>query len=418
MKAVMKLAAVLLVLAATAAVVAVATLWVLGKPRRRVISIEQRQAAEGVPVSVVRPTPMEFTDYLDCDGSVVADVRAMLRSKIEEVVEAVHADVGDPVQKGQVLVAFRKADLEADVKAAETAFEEARNSCERYSMLAEQQVVSQDRLEQVRTRRDAAGAALEAAASRLKFAELASPIDGYVDARWVEPGEFKGIGKELLSIVNLSTVQVRALVSEGDVARIAIGEDAEFQLESSQTWVPGRVERISPVTNDPNRFFEVFLKVQNPRVGENWLMRPGMYAAVRFVRGVVTGALGVPVAALVHEGSDQVVYLARPGKVRRPVLARGEAPKKGFLPRMRRGLARARTMLSRAPANPGEGGGAQQWEEVDGARARRIVLKPGLSAGDYVQVSDGEITEEVMVIVNPSENVREGAFVRVVEGGD
>ncbi|MHC5034117.1 MAG: hypothetical protein ACYTFZ_03680, partial [Planctomycetota bacterium] len=125
MKSLKTLAVTLLVLLALAGIVVVAALYKLGKPQSQVVSIEQIQASEGMPVKAVRPVVMDFADYFYCDGDVVADVRAMLRAKVGEIVEAVNARVGEPVHKGQVLVGFRKDDLEAEIRAAETAFEEA-----------------------------------------------------------------------------------------------------------------------------------------------------------------------------------------------------------------------------------------------------------------------------------------------------
>ena len=415
MRTLWKLTAVCLVLLVLAAGAVLAMLYALGRPQKRATSIEQMQAAEGLPVAVARPVPMEFTDYIYCDGEVVADVRAMLRANVEEVVEAVHARVGEPVREGQVLVEFRKADLAVAVKAAETAFQEAESNLVRYTKLAEQQVIAPDRLEQARTARDAAAASLEAARSRLSFAEVASPIDGHVESRWVEPGEQKGVGKELFSIVDLSAVEVRALVSDEDVAGIAVGSEAEFQIEASDQWLSGCVDRISPATEDPNRFFEVFLKVQNRRVNGNWLMRPGTYAEVRFVRRVVTGALGVLASAIAYEGNDRVVYIVQEGKVRVPDLeARQQDEEAGFGARIGRGLARVRALRSGAGGDPGDAA----TREVDGVVARRVVVKPGLSAGDYVQIADRGITAETVLILNPRDDVKDGTFVRVVKGGE
>jgi membrane fusion protein (multidrug efflux system) len=415
MRAFPKLMVVCVVLLVLAAFSALVVLNALGQPRKVAASIEQMQAAEGMPVAVTRPVRMAFTEYIHCDGAIVADVRAMLRAKIEEVVEAVHVRVGEPVKKGQVLVEFRRADLDAAIRAAETAFREAESSLARYTKLAEEQVIAADRLEQVQTMRDAAASALEAARSRLSFAQVASPIDGYVEARWVEPGEHKGLGNELLSIVDLSAVQVRALLSDKDVAALSIGAEAEFQTDASAEWLTGRIDRVSPATGDPNRFFEVFLKVQNPLVNGNWLLRPGAYAEVRFVRRVVTDALGVPVNAVAYEGNDRVVYVVAEGVVTIPDLeAREKAQTPGFTANVKRGLARLKAKSGNNGGNPTD----SFTKEVTGTVARRVLIRPGLSAGDFVQITDAGIGADTVVIVNPRDDMKDGTFVRVVEGGD
>ena len=415
MKAFSKLAVVCVVLAVLAALSVVAVLYALGRPQKLAVSIEQIQAVEGIPVAVTRPKPMSFTEYTYCDGAVVADVRAMLRAKVEEVVEAVYVRVGEPVEKGQALVDFRTDDLDAAVRAAETAFREAESSLARYTKLAEQQVIAADRLEQVQTVRDTAASVLEAARSRLAFTKIVSPIDGYVEARWVEPGEHKGIGNELLSIVDLSAVQVRALVSDQDVAALAVGADAEFQTDARAEWLTGCIDRVSPATEDPNRFFEVFLKIQNPSVNGTWLLRPGTYAEARFVRRVVTDALAVPASAVAYEGNDRAVYVVEEGIVTVPDLeAREKAQVPGLIPSIKRGLARFK-------AKSGNNGGKPTdsfTKEVAGSVARRVVIRPGLSAGDFMQIADAGIAADTVIIVEPRDDMKDGTFVRVVEGGD
>ena len=416
MRSVWKLVAVFVILFVFAALSVVAVLLELGRSRPLVESIEQRQVVEGMPVNVSSPVPMSFTEYIYCDGAVVADVRAMLRAKVEEVVEAVHARVGEPVAKGQVLVEFRREDLTAAVQAAETAFAEAESNLTRYTSLAEQQVIAADRLEQVRTAREAAAAALESARSRLGFAGVASPIDGYVEERWVEPGEHKGVGNELLSVVDLSAVEVRALVLDEDVAAISVGAEAEFQTEACGAWLTGRVDRVSPVSNDPNRFFEVFLKVENRCVDGNWVMRPGTYAEVRFVRRVLPDALGIPASTVTYEGNDRAVYIVEEGTARVPDLdALRKAEEPGFGRSIERGFARVKAMFDKSDdSNPTDG----FTKEVTGNVARRVVIRPGLSAGDFVQISDSGIDADTAVIVNPRDDMKDGSLLRVLEGGE
>jgi RND family efflux transporter MFP subunit len=415
----------LLVLLVVAALLGVPALYALGRPQGRAVSIEKIHAEQGIPVEAVHPARREFRDYFYCDGRVVADVRAMLRAKVDEVVEAVHARVGEPVQKGQVLVEFRRTDLEASVQAARTAYEEAENNYERYAKLREDGVISQDLLEQYRTRRDNLAAALETARSRLQFAEVASPIDGVVEERWVEPGEYKGVGKELMSIVDLSTVEVAALVPEEQMLHVSVGMEGEFLLEAEEEWLKGAVGRIAPSTTDPNRFFDVYLKVSNRPVGGGWLMRPGMYAEARFLRGKPVSALAVPDNAVVLEDDSQIIYVVERSveqvKVEAPAnRAEEQEQDGGLLARLARGAGRIRGFARRlgpnsAPAAPQEAT-QETFEEVELQRARRREATVGLTEEGFVQLRGDSFSADELVIVNPREAIADGVRVEVVEG--
>ena len=407
---------VLLLLLLGVAGAAVLVLYRVGAPPEQATSIGKIHARTGFPVELTEPHRMDFTDYLVCDGSVVVDVRAVLRAKVAEEVEAVHVRVGEPVEKGQLLVEFRKTDLEAEIQAAQTAHEEAVSNYERYKKLVEKGVLPVDRLEQARTAMENAAAALRQAKSRLSFAEVHSPISGYVETRMVEPGEFKGIGKDLLTIVDLSTVEVRALVPEQEVAGIAVAQKAEFQLESGPTWHQGTVSRIAPSTQDPNRFFDVYLKAENRHREGKWLMRPGMFAEVRFVRSQIEDALALPATAVVYRGQSRYVFVAEPGTMTIEVQPKLDNPgpeeEQGLEARLRRGLKQLKIHFGLEEPPP------VQEKEVEVLKARSVEVRTGLRSGRFVQLPDDPLDDDARVVLAPQEALEDDTAVRPVGGGE
>ncbi|MFO8008791.1 MAG: efflux RND transporter periplasmic adaptor subunit [Candidatus Brocadiia bacterium] len=396
----------LLIVAATG----LGVLYKLGAPAETKKSIEEIQARQGLPVEVVQPSRRDFPRYLRCDGRVAADVRAFLRAKIGEVVEAVHVRVGEPVEEGQLVVELRKTDLEAQVQAAQMAHEEARRRYERNKVLFEQEVISEDRLEQLGTAMENAAANLRLARSRLAFAEIRSPIDGMVEARFVEPGEFKGVGKELLSVVDLSTVEVRALVPQQDVPALSVGMAGQYQLEAASQWRSGTISRAAPSTEDPNRFFDVYLRTDNEQVNGGWLMKPGMYAEVRFLTEVAEDALAVPAACVRYEGNVRAAYLVEEGKARVPVPPETSAAP-GFVGRVVRGVHKLQELRGRR-----NGEDETEYEEVEGLVARRVEVTVLDEEQGYVRIAGNPIGENRRVVVNPRDALRDGLLVRVVEG--
>ncbi len=408
---------VLVILAAVSALV----LFKLGQQPPATVSIEKVQMEKGIPVQTASPVRMDFTDYEHCDGYVAPDVRAVLRAKIEEVVEEVSVRPGDHVTKGQVLVQFRTLDLDAAIDSAQAAYDEASNNYDRQKNLLEQNVVSEERVEAARTAMESAATALRLARSRRAFAEVASPIDGVVSGRTVEPGEYMAVGKELVTIVDLATVEVDALVPAADVADLSSGQQGEFQLESGPQWFMGTIRRISPSTSDPNRFFDVYLKVQNQRDEGRYLMRPGMYAEVRFVRHRYADAVGVPADAVVYEGGQRVLYLIKDAVERVPVQVQGqggEEEKSSPLARFGRGLAKLKGMLARgaSKAEAAENAPAQ-YDEKPVKEAERMPVEVGVQADQFLQVVSPEIGTDRLVILNPRDAIHDGTKVEVVGAG-
>jgi HlyD family secretion protein len=93
----------------------------------------------------------------------------------------------------------------------------------------------------------AARAALDVAEIQLSHTELKAPYAGIVLSRNVEPGEVVAPNQEVLSIADLSTVDLKVFVGETEIGRIAPGRPVEVKIDTfpDKTYA-GRVAYISP----------------------------------------------------------------------------------------------------------------------------------------------------------------------------
>lgn len=334
------------------------------------VSIEEIERRDGVAVAVENPVRMDFTDYVYCDGEVDVSARYALRSSIDEIVEAVHVDVGDIVKEGQILVEFRSGDIRADISAKRAAHDEAKRNYERYKVLLDKGGVSKNMVEAKRTASESAAAALRRAESKMEFAQVRAPMGDVpiddegsvqVEARFVDPGEHKGKGKELITLVDLSTAEIRAMVPEGGVRSAKVGGEIEFRLEDEKAWRTAVVTRVGPSTKDSNRFFDVFVRLDNERTDSGWVMRPGMYAQVRIPRAVHGNALAVRSGAIRRRGARRSVFV------------------------------------------------------VKALQTQRIDVETGLTSGGYIQLKGDAIGDDDTIVSNPRGNLRDGTKVRIVE---
>jgi RND family efflux transporter MFP subunit len=177
-----------------------------------------RQAAPYVPrpvvVDVARATrqPLEATQsYL---GIVEAAERATLASRISSRIVAVARDEGDWVKEGELLLQLDDGDLRAQILAAEASIQSlATNQSywmdmeRRDNQLAEEGVVTSVEAETTRNRRAEAEARLVAAErqrdvlqTQLAYVQLASPFDGQISRRAVDPGDLAMPGMALMTV--------------------------------------------------------------------------------------------------------------------------------------------------------------------------------------------------------------------------
>ena len=365
------------------------------------VSVEEQERTEGIAVEVERPVRMDLVDYLHCDATTDVQVRHTLRAELSETVSEVTVDVGDPVVTGQVLVKFRTADKEAELLAEQAAYQQARADYDRYVELNKKGVETAQAVEAKQSALKNAASKLQLAKSKMDFTTVRAPIGGpegedadslRVEARHVQPGEYKMAGQELLSLVDLSTVQIRANVPEAEHPLASVGSAVEFRLQGDELWRKGTIVRKSPSADSPSRFFDVFIQADNVRKGGGWLIGPGMYAEVRLPRRRVESALAVRAGNIKRAGEERYVCVVRAST--EPEQDPPEGTNTG---------------------NPDGSEPADPQEQKQVWRAHRVTVEPGLSEKGYVELVGGSVKDEDVIVANPRDDMPDGAKVDIIE---
>lgn len=102
-----------------------------------------------------------------------------------------------------------------------------------------------------RTRRDYAAAQVDLLKKKVHDCVLVSPTTGIVTLRSIEPGELVGVGTNVLRITDLDRVNLMIYVSEEELARIRLGEEASVSVDG----YPGRTFRGKVVYLAPSAEF-------------------------------------------------------------------------------------------------------------------------------------------------------------------
>jgi len=102
-------------------------------------------------------------------------------------------------------------------------------------------------VEAARAQVAAAQAALDVAEIQLDHTRVRAPYGGIILSRNVEPGEVVTPSQEVLSIADLSTVDLKVFVAETEIGRIAPGQPVAVKIDTFPDKVyDGRVAYISP----------------------------------------------------------------------------------------------------------------------------------------------------------------------------
>jgi RND family efflux transporter MFP subunit len=175
------------------------------------------------------------------------------------------------------------------------------------------------------------------ATSRLGVREamLAVPIGGIVGKRHVVPGEKVSAEQQIVTVVDLSTLELAGSVGTHEVSLLQAGQAAAVRVEGSTAIVHGRIDRIAPSAEAGTRAIGVVVVLENK--GERF--RAGQYAQARVEIADPVERLTVPAGAVAQASGQDFVWTVEKGAlVRRIVVTGRRDPVSGRI-EVRSGLA-------------------------------------------------------------------------------
>ena len=243
-------------------------------------------------------------------GTVAADDRIQLSSRITGFIQDVSVREGDIVRRGDLLVEIDSADVDGAIRvgaaalaSAKTDLDDAQRDVAKFSELARQGSIPADTLRKSKVRFDLARsqlaeatAAHETALSNLRYTSIRSPVDGVVIVLHKQSGDLATTGAPILLIESQSSLVFRTFVAEKRVSAISVGQKLAVELDALDTPLNGEVLRVVPSGDPVTRRFEV--KVSLPATER---LLPGMFGRARFVTGTVNRVV-VPRSLLVERG--------------------------------------------------------------------------------------------------------------------
>ena len=320
---------------------------------------------EFVAREIVQPSMARLPGVVEFSGPLIAPQTAVVRAKAGGTLLALTVSEGSRVQAGQVLgrielaelntrVAERYAMLES-VRATLLQAERTHASNER---LAAQQFISAIALENSRGSMDTARANLNAAQASLETvrvglreATLLAPISGIVAKRHALAGEKVSVEQQLLTIVDLSKLELAGNIGTHEVARLTPGMTVQVQVEGVDAPVAGRVARIAPAAEPGTRSIGVTIELANPKEQ----LRAGQYALARATLADDTERLTLPASALGKTSGQDHVWVIESGVLARRAVTLGRRDERAGRVEVLQGVTPASQVLGARFDNLREG---------------------------------------------------------------
>lgn len=284
------------------------------------------RGAKRTGVQTAKAKRGQIVSTVSAPGSVKAVTEVKISAYVMGRITRLPVKEGDPVRKGQVLVQIDPANYAAQVKQAAASLDLAKASLAQSELLYNRNrelfdkgLLSQEQFEQVATehrlnqaRFTQAEAALDQVRDMLGKTTIASPINGTVVQLNVELGEvvvtgtMNNPGSVIMTVSDMSQMEVEAQVDESEVKDISVGQPAEIEVDA----IPSRTFRgaVSEVGNaaissaassygSSNASVNYTVRVRFQEASE--LLKSGMSANVEITTANKEGVLLVPIQSVV-----------------------------------------------------------------------------------------------------------------------
>ncbi|MGE0580819.1 MAG: efflux RND transporter periplasmic adaptor subunit [Steroidobacteraceae bacterium] len=277
--------------------------------------------AEPTPVRVARARPGPATPAIATNGVVAAKDEMRLSFKVGGIVRQIHVQEGQRVRRGERLAGIELAEVDAQLEQAAQLAAKAQRDLERGERLYDDQVISLEQLQDLRTQAAVAQAQARGVQFNRSHAVIVAPYDGVVLRRLVEEREFVPAGQTVLVVSGADRgYVVRTALADREIVRVRIGDAAEIHMDAFPGRVlGGKVSEVSHAAESASGLFPLEVRFDATTLP----LASGLVAKLS-ISPAAAGAANlayVPLAAIVEgDGARASVFVVRDGHaVRRDV---------------------------------------------------------------------------------------------------
>ena len=255
------------------------------------------------------------------------------------LVRAVLVDAGSWVRQGQVLATIDRsvqsqtaAQLAASIQVSQADAALAQNEYDRSAALVGRGFVSKADLDRKKASRDSANARVRVAQAQLGAAraqigrlDIRAPTSGLILSRSIEVGQIvSGGAGALFRLARGGEMEMRAQMSQQDLAGMRVGLPASVTPLGSTTSISGSIWQVSPIIDPQSRLGEVRIQVPYSAA-----IRPGGFAEARIAAGSTIAPLLPQSAVLSDEKGNYVFVVNTKDQIERRAIKVGNVDSNG-----------------------------------------------------------------------------------------
>jgi RND family efflux transporter MFP subunit len=241
---------------------------------REILTVQSHTLLQTVPIS----------------GTVKAVKTAAVKVRVAGEIQGLVLREGDAVKAGQIVATIDSTEVKARLRQAKDQADTAKaqvdiaqRQFDNNQALVQQGFISKTALDNAAANLNGAQASYQAALAAVDIVRrtledtvLRAPISGWVGARFLQNGERAGVDARVVDIVDLSKMELEAVVPPQDASALRVGQSAQLRLDGPQPVIlAAQVARINPTAQAGSRGVVVYLNVPAHPALKNGLFAQG-----------------------------------------------------------------------------------------------------------------------------------------------
>lgn len=207
----------------------------------------QQQAGAAVPVPVIEIPQRTVTGFTSYPVSIEGTVSSAVRAKVPGYITQVLVDEGEKVRKGQTLFRLETESLSQEAGAAQANVNAAQVEVDKLKPLVEKGIISPVQLETAKARLEQAKAGYSSIAANIGYANIKSPVDGYVGAINFREGSLVSPGDPtpLTRVSDIDEVFAFFTMNERDYLNFIQNAEGESLQEKIENFPPVQLQLVN-----------------------------------------------------------------------------------------------------------------------------------------------------------------------------
>ena len=273
-----------------------------------------------IPVEAARVSTGGIDAAYRGTATMEAENEATVVAKTGGVIEQILVEEGQKVRAGQTLARLDTERLRVEVTRAKSSLENLESVHKRNESVFQRNLVSREAYDRSKADVESGRAAYDIATISLRDADIRSPFDGVVTARFIKLGNMIQPNAQAFRITKMDRLQAALHVPERDIHKLHPGHAVKLTVDA---WpgklFTGEVVRVNPVVDAATGTVKVTVQM----AANQPELQPGMFGRAEILYDRKENALLIPKDAVMTEDAQQAVFVVAGNKAHRRTIKTG-----------------------------------------------------------------------------------------------